>query len=100
MQAVTEVVVAVYKTALAAETAIADLEAARVPTVTIRQFGSRRSADEDLLELRGRSVVPGDRLVSVAVDERHTSLVQSILDMQAPAAMTLAPLTPGLSPRH
>ncbi len=95
----TEVVVAVYKTALAAETAIADLEAARVPTVTIRQFATRRSADGDLLELRGRSVAPGDRLVRVAVDERHTSLVQAILDMQAPAAMTLAPLT-SASPSH
>jgi hypothetical protein len=34
----TEVVVAVYTTASAAETATADLEIARVPTTTIRQF--------------------------------------------------------------
>ncbi|HTI79440.1 MAG TPA: hypothetical protein VL614_03210 [Acetobacteraceae bacterium] len=94
----TEVVVAIYKTALAAETAIADLEAARVPTAKIRQFVRRRSADEDILEIRGRSAASGDRLVRVAVEERHTSLVQSILDMQAPAAMTQAPLTPASTP--
>lgn len=90
----TEVVVAIYKTALAAETAIADLEAARVPTANIKQFVSRSSADENLLEVRGPSAASGDRMVRVAVDERHASLVQNILDMQAPAAMTQAPLTP------
>jgi hypothetical protein len=89
----TEVVVAVYTTALAAETAIADLEAARVPTANIRQFVSCRSTDENLREVRGRSPASGDRLVRVAVHECHASLVQSILDMQAPVAMTQAPLT-------
>jgi hypothetical protein len=36
----TEVVVAVYHTARAAEAAMADLEVAGVPTTTIRQFVS------------------------------------------------------------
>ena len=42
----TEVVVAVYKTASAAETATADLEIANVPTATIRQLVSDPAADE------------------------------------------------------
>jgi hypothetical protein len=55
----TEVVVAVYTTASAAETATADLEVARVPTATIRQFVSDPAADEQLLEVRNRCIEVG-----------------------------------------
>ena len=88
----TEVVVAVYKTASAAEAATVDLKVATVPTATIRQFVSDPAADEELLEVRNRSTTSGDRVVSVTVDERHASAVRGILAMQAPAIMTEAPL--------
>jgi hypothetical protein len=88
----TEVIVAVYNTASAAEIAMADLAIARVPTTTIRQFVSDPAADEELLEVRNRSTTSGDRVVAVTVDERHASAVRGILAMQAPAIMTEAPL--------
>ena len=88
----TEVIVAVYNTASAAEIAMADLAIARLPTTTIRQFVSDPAADEELLEVRNRSTTSGDRVVAVMVDERHASAVRGILTMQAPAIMTEAPL--------
>jgi hypothetical protein len=88
----TEVVVAVYKTASSAETATAGLEVARVPTATIRQFVSDPAADEQLFELRNRCTTSGDRVAAVTVNERHASRVVEILAMQAPAIMTEAPL--------
>ena len=88
----TEVVVAVYKSAQAAEAATADIEVARVPTTTIRQFVSDPAADEELLEIRQRRMTSGDRVVTVTVDERHASAVLEILAMQAPAIMTEAPV--------
>jgi hypothetical protein len=88
----TEVVVAVYKTARAAETATTDLEVARVPTATIRQFVSDPAADEQLLEVRNRCMTSGDRVVAVTVNERHAGTVVEILAMQAPTIMTEAPL--------
>jgi hypothetical protein len=90
----TEVVVAVYTTAQAAEAATADLEVARVPTTTIRQFVSDPAADEELLEVRNRPrrTTSGDRVVTVTVDERHASAVLEILALQAPTIMTEAPM--------
>jgi hypothetical protein len=88
----TEVVVAVYKSAAAAETATADLEVAKVPTATIRQFVSDPAADQQLFEVRNRCTKSGDRVVAVTVSERHASSVVEILAMQAPAIMTEAPL--------
>jgi hypothetical protein len=88
----TEVVVAVYRTAQAAEAATADLEVARVPTTTIRQFVSDPAADEELLEVRNRRITSGDRVVTVTVDERHASAVLEILALQAPTVMTEAPM--------
>ena len=88
----TEVVVAVYHTARAAEAAMADLEVAGVPTTTIRQFVSNPTADEELLEVRNQSMTYGDRVVTVTVDERHVSAVLGILAIQAPAIMTEAPI--------
>jgi len=90
----TEVVVAVYRTAQAAEAATADLEVARLPTTTVRQFVSDPAADEELLEVRNhhRRTISGDRVVTVTVDERHASVVLEILTLQAPAVMTEAPM--------
>jgi len=88
----TQVVVAVYKSASAAETATADLGVAQVPTATIRQFVSDPAANEQLLEVRNQRTTSGDRVVAVTVNERHASTVMEILAMQAPAIMTEAPL--------
>ena len=88
----TEVVVAVYNTASAAETAMDDLATARVPTATMRQFVSDPAAREGLLEVRNPTTISGDRVVAVTVDEHHTREVVEILAMQAPATMTEAPL--------
>ena len=84
----TEVVVAVYKSASAAEIATSDLEVARVPTATIRQFVSDPAADGQLLEVRNQCMTSGDRVVAVTVNERHANAVMEILAMQAPAIMT------------
>jgi hypothetical protein len=89
-----EVVVAVYKTADAAETAIADLEAARVPATTIRQLASNPAMGGELFRVPNPHAASGDRAVVVTVDERHARLVLDILDMRAPAMMTEAPLHP------
>ena len=86
-----EVVVAVYRSASAAEAAVEDLKVARVPSATIRQFVDP-AADEGLLELHNRSIASGDRVVTVTVDDRHASAVMGILDMQAPVCMTEAPV--------
>jgi hypothetical protein len=88
----TEVIVAVYNTAVAAETATTDLEVARVPTTTIRQFVSDPAADNGLLEVPSQRMTSGDRVVTVTVDERHASVVLDILAMQAPALMTESPI--------
>jgi hypothetical protein len=87
-----EVVIAVYKSASAAETAIEDLKVARVPSAIVRQFVSDPAAHEGLLELRNRSMASGDRVVAVTVDDRHATAVMGILEMQAPAMMTEAPI--------
>lgn len=87
-----EVVVAVYTSASAAETAVADLTVARVPSMTtVRQFVNDAGTHEGLQELRHRNAPPGDRIVAVTVDDRHASLVMDILGMQSPVSMTEAP---------
>ena len=88
----TEVVVAVYDTASAAETAMDDLATASVPTAVMRQFVPRAGANEGFLEVRNRSTAVSDTAVMVTVDERHTREVVEILAMQAPVTMTEAPL--------
>jgi hypothetical protein len=90
--AMNEVVVAVYKSASAAEAAVEDLKVARVPSATIRQFVSDPAAQEGLLELHNRSIASGDRVVTVTVEDRHASAVMGILDMQVPVCMTEAQL--------
>jgi hypothetical protein len=64
-----EVVVAVYRSASAAEAAVEDLKVARVPSATIRQFVSDPAAQEGLLELHNRSIASGDRVVTVTVED-------------------------------
>ena len=88
----TEVIVAVYDTASAAECAMDDLTVAKVPTAVMRQFVPRSGANEGLLEVPSLSATVGDTAVMVTVDERHTREVVEILAMQAPATMTEAPL--------
>ena len=86
----TEVVLAVYGTARAAETAIADLQTARVPTTKIVSDPAARAGFVESCKLgrpAGNNVV-----VAVTVDERHASLVLGILEMQAPITMTEATL--------
>jgi hypothetical protein len=92
MTEVVGVVVAVYRSASAAEAAVEDLRVARVPSITIRQFVSDPAAPEGLLELRNRSITSGDRVVAVTVEDRHASAVIGILDMQAPVSLTESPL--------
>lgn len=87
-----EVVVAVYNSGQAAQTAVDDLNAARVPSATVRQFVSDLGGREDMRELRSPSVSSGDRIVAVTVEDRHASVVMDILGMQAPSSMTEAPL--------
>jgi hypothetical protein len=86
--AMKEVVIAVYKTASAAETAVEDLRVSRVPSATIRQFVSNPAAQEELVELRDRVMTSGDRVVAVTVDDRDACAVMSILDMQHPVNVT------------
>jgi hypothetical protein len=88
--AMNEVVIAVYKTALAAETAVEDLNVAKVPSAIVRQFVSDPAAREGLLEIPDRSMASGDRVVAVTVDDRHARAVTGILELQAPAMMTEA----------
>ena len=87
-----ELVVAVYRSASAAEAAVQDLKVARVPSASIRQFVSDPAAQEGLLELHDRSIASGDIVVAVTVEDRHASAVMGILDMQAPLCVTEAPL--------
>lgn len=89
-----EVVVAVYRSASAAEAAVEDLKVARIPSAVVRQFVNDPAAPEGLWELHNRSIASGDRVVAVTVEERHAPAVIGILDMQAPVDMTEAPLPP------
>ena len=89
-----EVVVALFDSASSAEAAIDDLEIARIPSAQVRQFGNRPDSERGIIELRHASLVPGDRIVAVTVEEHHARAVMEILDMQAPARMTEAPLKP------
>jgi hypothetical protein len=83
------VVVAVYNTTRAAETTVADLQIARVPTTRIVSDPAARAGLAESCKL-GRS--SGSGVVAVTVDDRHASLVLGILQMQAPASMTEATL--------
>jgi hypothetical protein len=71
----TEVVVALYKNARAAETAVADLMVAKVPTTRIV---SDPAICAGLLDSCKLGEAPGAGVVAVTVDERHASLVRGI----------------------
>ena len=85
----TAVVVALYKTARAAGTALDDLTVAHVPTARVV---SDPAACVGLLDKCNRDETPGNGVVAVTVDERHASLVMGILDMQGPTVITEASL--------
>jgi hypothetical protein len=95
-----ELVVAVYKSASAAEAAVEDIKVARVPSATIRQFVSDPAAQESLLELHNRTIASGDSVVTVTVEDGHASAVMGILDMQAPVCMTEAATSYGVNISH
>jgi hypothetical protein len=75
----TELVVAVYASASAANMAIDDLEVARVPTARIRH------------EARQRVAAPGEKVVAVTVEDRHASAVTDILNLQVPIKLAETP---------
>lgn len=75
-----EVVIAIYDSMTAAETAVDDLQVARVPSAAIRQFAGDPRAGSD------------DSVVAVTVEDRHASAVMEILAMQAPVSMTESPI--------
>jgi hypothetical protein len=99
----TEVVVAVYKTAFAAEAALADLETARVPTARIRQFVCDPSSDQllkpmpaadgsDQKDMRERSALLGPRRAEdggCSAGTNHSfSPVRPRRDRRIPGSMT------------
>jgi hypothetical protein len=93
----TEIVIAVFRSARSAQLAVDDLNAARVQSASVRQFARHSDLPDDLLKIRPNAPMPGDRVVAVTVDERHADLVMDIVGMQSPVSMTEAPLT--ASPR-
>jgi hypothetical protein len=66
----TETIVAAFDTTKAAEAAVHDLQAARIPSAVV-QRGSRT--------LRGHPQTAAQPLVMVAADYKHADLVASIL---------------------
>jgi hypothetical protein len=81
-----EVVVAIYNSALAAETAAEDVTVARVPSASVRKFVTDPRKEGELLEVWD-GAVSGERVVAVTVEARHASAVTSILGMQSPVKM-------------
>jgi hypothetical protein len=82
--------VAVFRSASSAQLAV-DLDAARVPSTSVRQFVHDPAAPEGLLEVRGGTATSGDSIVAVTVDARHAGLVMDIVGMQAPVSMKEEP---------
>jgi len=100
----TEMIVAVFDTASAAETAIRDLEAAGLPSAVIRRYvkddPALRDYDgrepqrqggfwswlfgEDAPVSEYRSIAAGGTVVTVSVDEAHAARVIDILNQHAP----------------
>ena len=104
----TEMIVAVFDTASAAETAIRDLEAAGLPSAVIRRYVKDDPALRDYdgrepqrqggfwswlfgedapvseYEVYDRSIAAGGTVVTVSVDEAHAARVTDILNQHAP----------------
>jgi hypothetical protein len=76
----TEMVIAVFDAASAADAAVQDLEVARIPTAVIR-----REIRDDSERSRARPSV------IVAVDEMHACAVTGILDQFGPLAIEERP---------
>jgi hypothetical protein len=79
----TEVVIAVFNAASAADAAVQDLEAARIPSAVIRR------EVRDNLDLRDDSTrhgahIRGRPVVTISVDDIHAELVTGILDQYGP----------------
>ena len=105
----TEVIVAVFDTASAAEAAVRDVEAAGLPSAVIRRYTKDDPALRDYksepaaqkpqsfwswlfgedapvseYEVYDRSIAAGGTVVTVSVDEAHAARVTDILNQHAP----------------
>ena len=87
----TEVIVAIFDREAAAETAVRDLDAARIPHAVIQEFANGPGPDDALRPLRGRGVPSGNRIVTVTADEQYSPTIIQILDQQAPSIISEAP---------
>ena len=72
-------VVAIYRSASAAEMALADLLSAKVPSAVIKRVAKVPAHDPH------RHIVASG--VAVTVEEKHASVVKEIMDMHAPVAI-------------
>jgi hypothetical protein len=93
----TEVVIAVFRSARSAQLAVDDLNAARVQSASVREFARHSDLPDHLLKMRPDTPMFGGTVVAVTVDERHAGLVMDIVGMQSPVSMTEARLA--ASPR-
>jgi len=79
----TEVVVAVFDASPSADSAIRDLEAARIPSAVIRRFVNANPEQHIIaVPLHGAPCL-GSPMVSVVVDEVHAPAVEGILENRA-----------------
>jgi hypothetical protein len=79
----TEVVVAVFDASPSADSAIRDLEAARIPSAVIRRFVNANPEQHIIaVPLHGAPGL-GSPMVSVVVDEIHARTVEGILENRA-----------------
>jgi hypothetical protein len=75
---VTEVIVAVFESSLAAEAAVQDLEVARIPSAVVERLISESVVSEDIDALSPGKVKAWPT-VKVVVDEMHADAVTGIL---------------------
>ena len=82
----TEMVIAVFETASAADAAVQDLDVARIPSAVIRREMRNDPALPDNRSTSDRQSKRGYGLssVTVAVDEIHAAAVTGILNQYAP----------------
>jgi hypothetical protein len=81
----TEVVVAVFDASPSADSAIRDLEAARIPSAVIRRFVNANPEQHIIAVPLHGAPGPGlgSPMVSVVVDEVHAPAVEGILENRA-----------------
>jgi hypothetical protein len=82
----TEMVIAVFETASAADAAVQDLDVARIPSAVIRRGMRDDRTLPDNRSTSGRQSKRGYDLssVTVAVDEMHAAAVTGILNQYGP----------------